>query len=432
MLEHEGRLVAFALHGRAVRSAEKLLAGELCLPRHAVVVRRVGTFPLTASGKTDYPALAAHVDVSTAAAPADVRAMYADVLGRADAGPDTSFVDLGGDSLSFVEVSLRLEQLLGHLPPHWQQRTIGELTELRRRPRRRLVDFELPIALRALAIFLVVGSHTEWFALEGGSHLLLALVGFNVARFQLAAGTRRTHLTRLGRSLRDLLVPSVLWIGGLALLTGMYAWPTVLMLNGVVGGDRWDEQWQFWFLEAATWSLVGLAAVLAVPRLHRFEREQPWRFGLVWLGLALVVRLVETGVRAGAVERYSVAVVAWCVALGYLIARATTLRQRLLVSLLVPACTLGFFGEPVRELVVIAGLLLLVWVPRLWLPRLVARVVGIVASASLFIYLTHWVVYPPLDADHDVLAALASIVVGIAAWWSYGTARRALGRLQRR
>lgn len=429
VLEHEGSLLAFVLHGRAQRRAERLLARELCLPRHAVVVRRVAAFPLTASQKTDYPALRAHASASVTDAEEDVLAMYAAVLGRPDARADQSFVDLGGDSLSFVEVSLRLERMLGHLPQEWHTRPVRELTVAQRRPRRWLVGLDLPVVLRALAIVLVVGSHTEWFDLQGGAHLLLALVGFNVARFQLAPGTRRTQLARIGSSLRDVLVPSVLWIGGVALVTGMYAWPTALMLNNALGADRWDDQWQFWFLEAAVWSLVALAAVLAVPRLHRAEREYPWRFGLAWLGLAMLTRLLLVGVEAGVVERYSVLGVAWCVALGYLAARAVSTPQRLLVSALAPLCTVGFFGDPSREALVVVGLLLVIWVPRLSLPRQLARVVGTIASASLFIYLTHWVVYPPLDDDHDVLAALLSFAVGVAVWRTYGVLRSGAGRV---
>ena len=439
VLEQDGRLAVLVRHGRDRRRAQQLLAGELCLPAHAIVVVRIADFPLTGSGKTDYPALAAHVaavcpvDVVTDAVPEtasqdDVRAMYAAVLGRPDARPDHSFIDLGGDSLSFVEVSLRLERMLGQLPHRWQERSIGELTGRQRRPRRHLVALEVPIALRALAIVLVVGSHTEWFNLQGGAHLLLALVGLNLARFQLAPGERRTRVRRLGASLRDLMVPSVLWIGGVALLTGMYTWPTALMLNGVLGPPQWTDQWQFWFLEAAAWHLVALAVVLSVPRLHLAEQRRPWRFGLVWLALAMLARLAVVGVEAGPVERYSVLGVAWLVPLGYLATRASGTRHRLLLSALIPLCTMGFFGETARELVVVVGLLLVVWVPRILLPRLLARGLGTLASASLFIYLTHWVVYPPLDADHDVLAALASFAVGIGAWRLYGRGRTALAR----
>jgi hypothetical protein len=36
-------------------------------------------------------------------------------------------VQLGGDSLSFVEVSIRLEELLGRLPNTWPEMSIREL-----------------------------------------------------------------------------------------------------------------------------------------------------------------------------------------------------------------------------------------------------------------------------------------------------------------
>ena len=427
-LEHDGRLVVLVRNGRAAARVTTLLSRELCLPTHALSVQTVAAFPTTGSGKTDYPALRRHVQEAAEAAPDDLRAMYATVLGRPDADDDDTFVGLGGDSLSYVEVSLRLERALGRLPDGWQECSIGELSRLQRRPRRWTAQVDLPVALRAIAIVAVVGSHTEWFDLKGGAHVLLALLGFNLARFQLAPGDRQTRTERLRGSLRDLLVPSVLWIGTIAVVTGKYTWSTVFLVNSAIGPPAWSDQWQYWFLESAAWSAAGLLAVLSVRRVHDFERREPWRFGLLWLGVAMAVRLVGVGIEAGPVERYAVPYVAWAVALGYLAARATSVRQRLVVSALAPLCTIGFFGEPVRELVVVGGLLLVLWVRRVVLPRPVARLLGPIASASLFIYLTHWVVYPPLDADHDVLAALLSVAVGVAVWRLYGALRTWAGR----
>ena len=38
------------------------------------------------------------------------------------------------------------------------------------------------------------------------------------------------------------------------------------------------------------------------------------------------------------------------------------------------------------------------------------------AASSLFVYLTHWQVYPHLEMDFPLLATLASFAVGIAYW----------------
>jgi len=85
---------------------------------------------------------------------------------------------------------------------------------------------------------------------------------------------------------------------------------------------------------------------------------------------------------------------------------------------------LGFFPDDLqRQLIVVGGLLLLLLPWSVPLPRAVAVAVQHVATASFWIYLTHWQVYPDLEAaGHPVLAVLASVAVGLAAQhlWSVG------------
>ncbi len=92
------------------------------VPADAVRVVAVDEHPLLPSGKPDHRAVLAlatpaEVGVGAAAVAGDdgVAALYSVLLHR-PAGPDSTFASLGGDSLSFVEVSVRLEELLGHLP----------------------------------------------------------------------------------------------------------------------------------------------------------------------------------------------------------------------------------------------------------------------------------------------------------------------------
>jgi hypothetical protein len=108
-------------------------------------------------------------------------------------------------------------------------------------------------------------------------------------------------------------------------------------------------------------------------------------------------------------------VLIWLFAIGWAAARATTTRQRLLVSAL-PVLTIpGFWPSmPGREVTIILGLLALIWLPTARLPRWAASGASQVATASLFVYLTHFVVYPHLMHYSSVLAMAASLVVGIA------------------
>ncbi|KJL41887.1 AMP-binding protein [Microbacterium trichothecenolyticum] len=454
------RLLLFATSERAACRARERAAALTGVPARVIGAYAVTEFPRTSNGKRDYSALvrfAGPHDRTTAAAapvtpaavtPEAVRDLYASLLGEPGAGLDDSFAGLGGDSLSYVEVSLRLEDMLGALPRDWPTRSPRELaaspsptpvanvetdaahtgaaTATAVRPwRRRLAwtRLETPVVLRAAAIFLIVATHADLFALKGGAHLLLAVAGYNLARFQLAPVAGTARLRRLARSAAQLAVPAVLWIGAVALVTGRYAPTTVALVNNFVPDDgRWNEQWQFWFLEAMLWSFAGAAALFAVRRIDRLERRAPFAFALVALAVALAARFAIAGPTAEYVQRYSAPVVLWLVALGWLVARADTTARRILVSVVAVAATFGFFGEPWREAIVAGGILVLVWVRAIPLPRLAVPLVVTVAGASLFVYLTHWQVYPPFEQSAPWLGTLLSFVVGVIAYRLYVSA----------
>jgi hypothetical protein len=108
--------------------------------------------------------------------------------------------------------------------------------------------------------------------------------------------------------------------------------------------------------------------------------------------------------------------VAWLFAGGWAATRAQHAGHRLLLSAMLVAGTVGFCDDPVREATIALGLLALVWVPTVPWPRAAIGLVGQVASASLYIYLTHWQVYPHLEHRWPLGGLLASLLVGIAGW----------------
>lgn len=108
--------------------------------------------------------------------------------------------------------------------------------------------------------------------------------------------------------------------------------------------------------------------------------------------------------------------VLWLFALGWASARADTMWQRLVVMTAVLATVPGFFGDLPRELLVITGLTLLLRVPYLRCPQAVSTLAGVLASSSLYIYLTHWAIYPYLNSYHPLLAVIGSLVAGVLYW----------------
>ncbi len=444
-------LLVFVRDARSVAQAAAAVSRRIGIPRRHVRVHLVDDFPVTSSGKPDNAALLAHHRAAAmtqanpgfsqdgGVTPDRVRAVLALCTDSPHATVDDSFADLGGDSLSYVETSVRLEELLGPLPRDWPSRSPCDLaTPAAHEPAlsptrsRRTRALETPVLLRALAIVLIVGTHADLFladgfSLKGGAHLLLVVAGYNLVRFAIAPQGARPR--RLLGVAAQVAVPAVLWISAVALLSGKYAPATALLVNNVVPSDgRWNEQWQFWFLEAFVWTAVALAGAFGIRAVDRLERGAPWAFALSVLAVAVALRFALIGVEAHHVERYALPTVLWCLALGWAIARADTGPRRIVVSIASALLIAGFFGEPLREGIVLAGVLALIWIPAVRVPAFIHPALTLIASASFFVYLTHWVVYPPFEARAPLVGTLLSFAVGIAAWaahrWIVTSGRR--------
>ena len=196
-IEDDERLVVAAT-GAESAEVQRMTVAASGLPAAAVRVITVAELPLLPSGKPDYRAvrdLARRTDEPTISS-GDLRALFADVL-QIDAQTirrDQSFVELGGNSLSYVAMSVRLERALGRLPSDWQRRPLSELertTPAARRPWPWLgATLETSVALRAAAIVLIVGSHATLYEMWGGAHLLLGIAGYNFGRFCLTPVVR--------------------------------------------------------------------------------------------------------------------------------------------------------------------------------------------------------------------------------------------------
>jgi len=422
--EDDGTLVVAADGEGDDATLRRLAAATAGLPPGAVRAAHVGALPRLDSGKPDLRALTTVVPDRTRTTDRpreDLLALYADVLDRHDLDEDTSFVSAGGDSLSYVELSLRLEDALGHLPPGWHTATVGELrARALHHPRRSTLDTS--VALRAGAILLIVTLHTHALGVRGGAYVLLGLAGFNVARFALGDVPRRERCRHLLRTTARIAVPTVLWTAGVALTTGGYALANVLQLNAVLGPGALGPAWRLWFIEALLYLLAGVAVVAATGPFDRLERRWPFGVAVGVVAAGLVVRFDLLPVYGGPEGIRTAPVLLWLFGLGWAAARATDPARRAAVSGLLLLAVPGFFGDRKVELVVALGLLALIWLPHVPCPGPLRRVVGALASSSLYIYLTHWQVYPyllsehPWLNDHRWLVVLACLAVGVATW----------------
>lgn len=443
LLVEQDLVHAFVTRPRSAATVRRALSAETGLPLHLVRAHQVEALPVSERGKTDYRLLREHARAAIASEPdrrerstgpasaESLRDLYAVILGRPDASVDQSFSQLGGDSLSFVEVSTQLARRLGHLPGDWPALTPSQLAGTARRRSRHLLATEPASLLRGLAILLIVVSHTDLIVVMGGAHVLLAVAGFNLARFVLPTSGRLQRARRLLCTTATFALPAALWIGLVSVLTGDYRPSTAVFLNQALGSSSWSPDWQFWFLEVLVWTNAALAAVLVVPVLDRWLRSHPFAVAASAVAGALALRYATVGLSAEATEKYTVQGTVWCVAIGWAAAEANTRTRRCLVAAAAGLGAWGFFpGEPERYALVVGGMLVLLVSRSLQLPTALSVPLHAVAQASFWIYLTHWQVYPTFeDAGHPVAAILASLAVGLLAHHVHRTITVSVGRL---
>jgi acyl-CoA synthetase (AMP-forming)/AMP-acid ligase II len=406
--------VAAASHDEA--DVQRIAAGAAGVPPTAVQAVTVAELPLLPSGKPDYQMVRDLARTSNTNEPSGIglRKLFADVL-RLDAdsiNPDASFVDLGGNSLSYVTMSVRLERALGRLPADWQRLPLRELESTPKPPRRWWgATLETTVALRAIAILLIVGSHAGLFELWGGAHLLLGIAGYNFGRFCLTPVPRTDRIRHLRNTIAWIALPSVAWVAVALLITDDYAPTNLLLANKFLGPHDSMTAGRLWFVEVLVWILVSLALLCWLPALDRWERQWPFTVAIMFLAGGLALRYDILGLHLGR-DAWFTMLAFWFFAVGWAAAKASTTLQCAAVTLVLIIGLHGYFDRTERELLVLAGFALLIWLPALRCPPAATVVAGVIAEASLYIYLTHYQVYP-LFNGHPLLGVVASVVVGV-------------------
>ncbi len=408
----------------------RMAATAAGVPAGAVDAVAVAELPQLPSGKPDYPT--ARQLAADTAAPAnevgDLRALVADVLqlDAATIDEDASFVELGGNSLTYVTMSVRLERKLGRLPADWQRKTLRELAATPTRQPRWWHSWgstlETSVALRAVAIVLIVGSHADLFNLWGGAHILLGVAGYNFGRFCLTPLPRPVRIQHLRTTIAWIAIPSVLWVTVALMVTDDYRPTNLLLANKFLGPHDSMTAGRLWFVEVLVWTLIALAALFWLPAVDRWERGRPFTVAMVFLAAGMALRYDVLGLDLGRDAWFTV-LAFWFFAIGWAAAKAHTTVQRAAVTVVLVVGLHGYFASTLRELLVLTGLALLIWLPALRCPSGVSVVAGIVAEASLYVYLTHYQVYP-LFGEHRLAGVAAAILVGVAVTAAVNTGRQ--------
>ena len=442
----ESRLVAYLVGGGATTAVREAMASAA--PPYMVPGRYVWlpTFPLLPNGKVDRAALAKLETIDDSAAPAQsldpteatIVANWRALLSHPRIDVDSSFVDLGGDSLSFIEASVQLEELLGKLPDRWERLSIRELARAKQAHRSRWASVDSSVLLRAISIVGVVIGHYELPNLAGTVIALFVVSGISFGKYLAPQIVRAQRITPIVRIVVKIAIPAILYSLLVNLFFHLPKWPGMLMVNNLVSADAHVSGIGFWYIDVLVQCFVILGVLLALPPVRRLISGDPfvWLIGatLAFAGIAAVAPfVVDTSALADRVPHHYLG----ALFLGWALLHAETTARKLIVVLVMLVVFAQFAWESEYYLwFPFVATFFVLFVRRVSLPLYAGRLVNIVASASLFIYLTDhqvgWAFEKAHLDSHGVLMVVTAIIVGIVLWKLWDIATAIALRLRRR
>ncbi len=418
--------------------------------RDATHVWRVPSLPRTDTGKVKRDELgkrfvAEHAGAAGNAAPAlasaggseSLRSEIAAVLGVRAIREDDTFINLGGDSLRFIQASVSVERRLGYLPDAWEKLTFRQLEALPVRSEKKS-QVEPAVILRAVAITSVVLNHTgaleSYFAIDGAAFLLLVPAGYSFARFQLQRVLESGRAAWALSTLPRVIVPTLLVLLAQQLRHRELVLSPLLMYNNFLNPP---EVFSYWFIEVYVQVHVLLALLLTWRAVRAPLARHAYASSVVAVLVSAVASLViplfwNTKHLYDLLPHFAL----WYFFLGWCALFAEARWQRWLNTALIVGLSLWIMPGTSRGNWIIAGGLFLNWARPVRLPIPLARAISTLASASLYIYVSHWVILEPFGRAFPSLGFVGQVVfawlVGIVFWYAFERAWQAGRRLLER
>ena len=366
-------------------------------------------------------------DSNSGALPTDL----AEALGVERIPPTASIASLDADSLASVQASLVIEHHLGYLPADWENLAVSDLIQLQHdRTRRPLIGTD--IALKALAILLVVAHHAGIIAFAGGAMLLLFLAGHAAARYHagdLFAGERGPVMASLSYRI---ILPYLAVVGIFLIYHQTAHLPSLTMTANLFGPYPTGAPVlaPFWFLEVYVQLMLVLITVLAVPALRRRAAAYPWEAGVALLVTSIILAVVTlfTGL-SDTTDRVPY-LLAYVFAFGWCLHFADTPNKRFALTVLA-LVALPLLSGPTAGAgwVLFGAFALTAWEPRFSVPRWLKPRLLTISAASIYIYLVHSLPVHLVTSEWPLTAPLLSGVLAIVLSVMTGVALHTAGRL---
>lgn len=418
------KLVVFLVDDSDPAALRAQIARDYQWPERVVRVVRLESVPLFESGKVDYAELgrrAASLPVEAGDAPSSLAQLLQSTLRQPALDPDKSFVELGGDSLAYLEVQLFLSRRLGAAPEGWERLPLRQLYAVEEAAHPAPSSWQrVPADLvgRILAILAVVALHSTPWGTGGGSVLLIILVGYSLARFQSGS----LFQGQVGKTLRSMLMPIVAVYYVIIAVAAVRFAPIDLGWLFLVENFNTEVTpavlLPYWFVSTYA-QIVALASLpFAIPRVRDTVKRAPFEAGVAALVvIGLIVQLTAINDIFYNVRHRNPIIALELLLTGWCMFFATSTRKRCVAMLAIVLVWLQNYGliEANIAALLVGGSLCTLWGVNVSLPRPAARALLFFGSLSMFVYLAHVPALYKLSSFLDAGAPrfIAAVVVSI-------------------
>lgn len=243
--------------------------------------------------------------------------------------------------------------------------------------------------LRFSAIGLIVAGHFDLFSYGGGgAALLLMIVGYNFSRFKRHKIISRDSVKPIVVMIIKVIIPTLVYMLILQVYSGSLQLNTLLFVSNF-SEARHPLGFEYWFIEVYVQIQLIMLMLFAFSYTRKFMAERPEVFNYGFCMASIILFLVgEMLWDASHLHRRLPYMMLWIFAFGFAAQNARGVKDKLLLSGLFIAACAAYYGLEITFFSALA--LIVIWNPVIKVPKIAMVPIAKIASASLFIYLTHF------------------------------------------
>ena len=405
-------ILIIALRSGEPEAACQYVSKACGLPLVSIFAWHPQDMAMLSSGKPNYQeirrtglALAAAAQSTWAAkSKRSIAHLYAKELNQSNPNRESSFIALGGDSLAYVAVSVKLEDILGALPSGWEAMPIKDLQAMadaepmgRQTPARLTIGTDVLLRLLAISlIFIGHGAPTQTEGLRGGSSILFCLAGYSMALIQLPQLLEGRVVPIVKGIMLRLVLPYFILMTVLLVASDAHksvSWYLLISVFEMTAEQR-GPLFSFWFIETLIHSIVLTCALFLIPSFRSVMRDSPFQTMLVLIILATGFRWAGANFWPNG-NAINLTLDGWLYAflIGWAVHFARTGWQKVVILLLAASLAFDQFGFWTgRAYWLTFAVALLLVVPSLTINRKLGHLLVYAAGATYFMYLSHAIV----------------------------------------